>query len=97
LVAAAALDAILFSSVFFWATGALGPATGFTAGAFAMEGFGVAGLEWDALVMGALETEALETDALEMADLACDLAAILADPGRAVPDRAAAGFCLVAV
>jgi len=86
------LDAILFSSVFFWATGALGPAVGFTAGAFASEGFGVAGLEWDGL-----ETGALETDAFEMADLACDLAAALADTGRAVPERAAAGFCLVAV
>jgi hypothetical protein len=66
-----------------------------------MEGFGVAGLEWDDLETEALVTAALETDAFEMADLACDLAAvlaaILADPGRAVPDRAAAGFCLVAV
>jgi hypothetical protein len=90
------LDAILFSSVFFWTAGALGPADGFAAGAFATEGFGVAGLEWDGFETGALETGALETDAFEMADLACDLAA-LADPGRAVPERAAGGFCLVAV
>ena len=96
LVAAAALDAILFSSVFFWTAGALGPADGFTAGAFATEGFGVAGLDWDGFVTAALETGALETDAFEMADLACDLASFgRARPGG--PGRAAGGFCLVAV
>jgi hypothetical protein len=86
------LDAILFSSVFFWATGALRPAVGLTAEAFAMEGFGVAGLEWDAL-----DSDALEIEALEMADRADDLAAGLDAPDRAAPERAAVGFCLVAV
>jgi hypothetical protein len=80
------LDAILFSSVFLWTTGALGPADGLTAGAFAIEGFGVDGLDWAGFEIGALE----------MPDRADDFAAALA-PGRAVPERAAAGFCLVAV